>query len=144
MPENEVKHVKKYIENHPSDRILLSSLPANLKRKITKDQYFVIFREMELEGKGKIEETNNVTGPKGVVFVKKKKTDHQPSTSSTTNQQQASVVSTTNEQATTALTTNQQATTALTTNQQATTALTTNQQQINQTSSINNQETNEP
>ncbi|CAF3310139.1 unnamed protein product [Rotaria socialis] len=124
VPENEVKHVKKYIENHPSDRILLSSLPANLKRKITKDQYFVIFREMELEGKGKIEETNNVTGPKGVVFVKKKKTDHQPSTSSTTNQQQASVVSTTNEQ--------------------ATIALTTNQQQMNQTSSINNQETNEP
>ncbi|CAF1497803.1 unnamed protein product, partial [Adineta steineri] len=39
VPENEVMHIKKYIENHPSDRLLLSSLPANLKRKISKDQY---------------------------------------------------------------------------------------------------------
>jgi hypothetical protein len=50
----------------------LSSLPANLKRKITKDQYLGILRQMEEEGKGKIEETNNATGPKAIVFTKKK------------------------------------------------------------------------
>ncbi|CAF5192628.1 unnamed protein product, partial [Rotaria sp. Silwood1] len=51
VPESEVKHIKKYIENHPSDRLLLSSLPANLKRKISKDQYLNILRQMEEEGK---------------------------------------------------------------------------------------------
>ena len=30
---------------------------------------------MEEEGKGVIEETNNTTGPKGIVFTKKKKID---------------------------------------------------------------------
>ncbi|CAF4184513.1 unnamed protein product [Rotaria magnacalcarata] len=88
VPEQEVKHIKKYIENHPSDRLLLSSLPAILKRKISKDQYLVILQQMEEEGKGKIEETNNTTGPKGIVFIKKKKTDQQTKVSLTTNQQQ--------------------------------------------------------
>ncbi|CAF4173227.1 unnamed protein product, partial [Rotaria magnacalcarata] len=83
VPEQEVKHIKKYIENHPSDRLLLSSLPANLKRKISKDQYLVILQQMEEEGKGKIEETNNTTGPKGIVFIKKKKTDQQTKVSLT-------------------------------------------------------------
>ncbi|CAF4337124.1 unnamed protein product, partial [Adineta steineri] len=87
VPENEVMHIKKYIENHPSDRLLLSSLPANLKRKISKDQYLLILRQMEEEGKGKIEETNNTTGPKAIVFTKKKKIEHLPNTfSSATNQ----------------------------------------------------------
>ncbi|CAF1213442.1 unnamed protein product [Rotaria magnacalcarata] len=88
VPEQEVKHIKKYIENHPSDRLLLSSLPAILKRKISKDQYLVILQQMEEEGKGKIEETNNTTGPKGIVFIKKKKTDQQTKVSLTTDQQQ--------------------------------------------------------
>lgn len=87
LPENEVLHIKKYIENHPSDRLLLSTLPANLKRKITKDQYLVILQQMQEEGKGKIQETNNTTGPKGIVFVKKKKVEQQPNIPSTTNQQ---------------------------------------------------------
>ncbi|CAF4959592.1 unnamed protein product [Rotaria sp. Silwood1] len=60
IPPEEVNHIKKYIENHPCDHLLLLSLPANLKRKISKDQYLSILREMEEEGKGKIEETNNV------------------------------------------------------------------------------------
>jgi hypothetical protein len=72
-----VQHIKSYIENHPADRLLLSSLPANLKRKISKDQYLSILRQMEDEGKGKIEETNNTTGPKAIVFTKKKKIDHE-------------------------------------------------------------------
>ncbi len=86
MSENEVQHIKQYIQNHPSDRLLLSSLPANLKRKISKDQYLAILRQMEEEGKGKIEETNNTTGPKAIVFTKKKKIEQQsnePSSSST-------------------------------------------------------------
>lgn len=33
----------------------------------------MILQEMEEEGKGKIEETNNTTGPKAIVFIKKKK-----------------------------------------------------------------------
>lgn len=32
---------------------------------------------MEDEGKGKIEETNNTTGPKAIVFTKKKKITHE-------------------------------------------------------------------
>ncbi|CAF4377962.1 unnamed protein product, partial [Rotaria magnacalcarata] len=44
--------------------------------------------QMEEEGKGKIEETNNTTGPKGIVFIKKKKTDQQTKVSLTTDQQQ--------------------------------------------------------
>ncbi|CAF1269647.1 unnamed protein product [Adineta steineri] len=87
VPENEVMHIKKYIENHPSDRLLLSSLPANLKRKISKDQYLLILRQMEDEGKGKIEETNNTTGPKAIVFTKKRKIEHPPNTSSSTTHQ---------------------------------------------------------
>ena len=79
-----VKHIKEYIEKHPSDRLLLSSLPANLKRKISKDQYLVILQQMEEEGKGKIEETNNTTGPKAIVFTKKKKTVQQTNEASST------------------------------------------------------------
>ncbi|CAF4990939.1 unnamed protein product [Rotaria sp. Silwood1] len=60
IPPEEVNHIKKYIENHPCDDLLLLSLLANLKRKISKDQYLSILREMEEEGKGKFEETNNV------------------------------------------------------------------------------------
>jgi hypothetical protein len=63
---------------------LLSSLPANLKRKISKDQYLVILRQMEEEGKGKIEETNNATGPKAIVFTKKKKIDQESNEASST------------------------------------------------------------
>ncbi|CAF1249143.1 unnamed protein product [Adineta steineri] len=92
VPENEVMHIKKYIENHPSDRLLLSSLPANLKRKISKDQYLLILRQMEEEGKGKIEETNNTTGPKAIVFTKKKKIEHAPNTSSSTTHQQTNQI----------------------------------------------------
>ena len=84
VPESEIDHIKKYVENHPSDRLLLSSLPANLKRKISKDQYLIILRQMEEEGKGTIEETNNTTGPKGIVFTKKKKIDQQPNIASPT------------------------------------------------------------
>jgi hypothetical protein len=79
IPENEVQHIKKYIENHPSDRLLLSSLPANLKRKISKDQYLSILRQMEEEGKGKIEETSNTTGPKAIVFTKKRRIEQETS-----------------------------------------------------------------
>jgi hypothetical protein len=32
---------------------------------------------MEEEGKGKIEETNNTTGPKAIVFTKKRKIEQQ-------------------------------------------------------------------
>ncbi|CAF1203303.1 unnamed protein product [Adineta steineri] len=92
VPENEVMHIKKYIENHPSDRLLLSSLPANLKRKISKDQYLLILRQMEEEGRGKIEETNNTTGPKAIVFTKKKKFEHPPKTSSSTTNQQTNEI----------------------------------------------------
>lgn len=98
VPENEIKHIKKYIENHPHDRLLLSSLPANLKRKISKDQYLTILRQMEDEGTGKIEETNNVTGPKAIVFVKKKKIDHPSNTVSLTNQQETNEPTATNQQ----------------------------------------------
>lgn len=92
VPENEITHIKKYIENHPHDRLLLSSLPANLKRKISKEQYLTILRQMEDEGKGKVEETNNITGPKAIVFIKKKKIDHQASITSSTDQQQTNEV----------------------------------------------------
>ncbi|CAF1477013.1 unnamed protein product [Adineta ricciae] len=89
IPEAEVKHIKEYIEKHPSDRLLLSSLPANLKRKISKDQYLVILRQMEEEGRGKVEETNNTTGPKAILFTKTKKTtDHLNEASSTINSNQ--------------------------------------------------------
>ncbi|CAF5034373.1 unnamed protein product [Rotaria magnacalcarata] len=85
VPENEIKHIKQYIENHPSDRLLLSSLPANLKRKISKDQYLMILQEMEVEGKGKIEETHNTTGPKAIVFIKKKKIQEHTTEASSAN-----------------------------------------------------------
>ncbi len=39
---------------------------------------------MEEEGKGKIEETNNATGPKAIVFTKKKKIDQESNEASST------------------------------------------------------------
>jgi len=39
---------------------------------------------MEVEGKGKIEETNNTTGPKAIVFTKKRKTEQQANEASST------------------------------------------------------------
>jgi hypothetical protein len=69
---------------------------------------------MEEEGKGKIEETNNTTGPKAIVFTKKKKTEQQTNRVSTGNQQQINDASSTN------------------------------QQQTNEPSSTNQQQTNEP
>jgi hypothetical protein len=50
---------------------------------------------MEEEGKGKIEETNNTTGPKAIVFTKKKKTEQQTNRVSTGNQQQINDASST-------------------------------------------------
>ncbi|CAF4944136.1 unnamed protein product [Rotaria sp. Silwood1] len=55
---------------------------------------------MEEEGKGKIEETNNTTGPKAIVFIKKKKIEQQPNIASTTNQQQTNEISLVNYQET--------------------------------------------
>ncbi|CAF1368144.1 unnamed protein product [Rotaria sordida] len=96
IPPEEVNHIKKYIENHPCDRLLLSSLPANLKRKISKDQYLSILREMEEEGIGKIEETNNVKGPKGIAFTKKKKIDQEITVLSSLPEQQTTEASSIN------------------------------------------------
>ena len=64
-------HIKSYIKNHPNERILLSVIPSNLKRKYTKDQYLPILRQMEADGDGTWTTTDNVTGPKAIVFVKK-------------------------------------------------------------------------
>lgn len=55
---------------------------------------------MEQEGKGKIEETNNTTGPKAIVFTKKKKIEQQTNQPLTTNEQQINQPSSTNEQQT--------------------------------------------
>lgn len=125
IPENERNHIKKYIENHPSDRLLLSSLPANLKRKISKDQYLSILRQMEEEGKGKIEETNNVTGPKAIVFTKKKKIEQQPTIPSSTSEQQTTTSSSTSPQ-------------------QPTTTSSTSERETNETSLPNHEQTNQP
>ena len=53
---------------------------------------------MEDEGKGKIEETNNTTGPKAIVFTKKKKIQQEVNQPSSTNQQQSNETSLTNQQ----------------------------------------------
>jgi hypothetical protein len=85
IPDGEVQHVRQYIEKHPSDRFLLSSFPANLKRKLNKDQYLSILKQLQDEGRGTIEESNNSTGPKAIVFIKKKKTQQQTNEPSSTN-----------------------------------------------------------
>ena len=69
-------HIKSYIKNHPNERILLSVIPSNWKRKYTKDQYLPILRQMEADGDGTLTTTDNVTGPKAIVFVKKPQTEH--------------------------------------------------------------------
>ena len=55
---------------------------------------------MEEEGKGIIEETNNTTGPKGIVCTKKKKIDQQPNIASPTVQQEMNEILLTNRQLT--------------------------------------------
>ena len=55
---------------------------------------------MEEEGKGVIEETNNTTGPKGIVFTTKKKIDQQPNIASPTVQQEMNEILLTNHQLT--------------------------------------------
>lgn len=49
----------------------MSTLPSNLKRKYSKDQYLPILRELEQDGYGTLTNTDNTTGPKGIVFIKK-------------------------------------------------------------------------
>jgi hypothetical protein len=68
---------------------LLSTLPSNLKRKYTKEQYLPILQQLEIDGHGTVATTDNTTGPKAIVFVKKPRiaatTDSQ-STITSTNQ----------------------------------------------------------
>ncbi|CAF5075063.1 unnamed protein product, partial [Rotaria sp. Silwood1] len=45
-----------------------------------------------------VEETNNTTDPKAIVFTKKKKIDQQANVASTTNQQQTNEISLVNHQ----------------------------------------------
>ncbi|CAF2824721.1 unnamed protein product [Rotaria sp. Silwood2] len=54
-----------------SDRILLSALPSNLKRKYTKEQYLPILRQLEADGHGTVTSTEKTSGPKAICFVKK-------------------------------------------------------------------------
>ena len=61
------------MKNYPNDRILLSTLPSNLKRKYSKEQYLSILRQMETGGHGTVATTDNTTKPKAVVFIKKSK-----------------------------------------------------------------------
>jgi hypothetical protein len=71
IPPSEVDHIKSYIKNHPSERILLSTLPSNLKRKYSKEQYLPILQQLETDGHGTVTTTDNTTGPKAIVFVKR-------------------------------------------------------------------------
>jgi len=80
IPQNDIDHIKSYIKNHPSERILLSTLPSNLKRKYTKEQYLPILRQLEADGHGTVTSTENTTGPKAICFVKKPRIE-QPSES---------------------------------------------------------------
>ncbi|CAF3137833.1 unnamed protein product [Rotaria sp. Silwood2] len=75
IPQSDVDHIKSYIKNHPNERILLSVLPSNLKRKYTKEQYLPILRQMEADGHGTVTTTDNTTGPKAIVFIKKPRTE---------------------------------------------------------------------
>ena len=69
IPQNDVDHITFYIKNHLNHRILLSTLPSNLKRKYTKGQYLSILRQMEIDGHGTVTTTDNTTGPKPVLFI---------------------------------------------------------------------------
>jgi hypothetical protein len=73
IPQSDIDHIKSYIKNHPSERILLSTLPSNLKRKYTKEQYLSILRQLETDGHGSVTSTDNTTGPKAIVYVKKRR-----------------------------------------------------------------------
>ncbi|CAF3058054.1 unnamed protein product, partial [Rotaria sp. Silwood2] len=75
IPQNDIEHIKSYVKNHPSERILLSILAANLKRKYTKEQYLPILRQMEADGEGTLTTTDNTTGPKALVFIKKRRSE---------------------------------------------------------------------
>jgi hypothetical protein len=78
IPQSDIDHIKSYIKNHPNERILLSSLPSNLKRKYTKEQYLPILQQLEVDGHGIVTNTDNTTGPKAIVFIKKKTRIEQP------------------------------------------------------------------
>ncbi|CAF1317066.1 unnamed protein product [Rotaria sordida] len=84
IPQSDIEHIKSYIKNHPSKRILLSVLPSNLKRKYTKDQYLPILRQMETDGEGTITTTENTTRPKAIVFIKKPRTEQASASSNNT------------------------------------------------------------
>ncbi|CAF4757512.1 unnamed protein product, partial [Rotaria sp. Silwood2] len=71
IPQSDIDHIKSYIKNHSSDRILLSALPSNLKRKYTKEQYLPILRQLEADGHGTVTSTEKTSGPKAICFVKK-------------------------------------------------------------------------
>lgn len=73
IPTADIEQIKNYIRNHANDRILLSTLPSNVKRKYTKDQYLQILHDMETDGDGVVTSTENSTGPKAVVFIKKRR-----------------------------------------------------------------------
>ncbi len=75
IPQSDVDHIKSYIRNHTNERILLSTLPSNLKRKYTKEQYLPIRGQLETDGHGAVTSTDNTTGPKAIVFVKKPRTE---------------------------------------------------------------------
>ena len=75
IPQADIEHIKAYINNHPSDRILLSSLPSNLKRKYTKEQYLPVLQQLAAEGHGTVASTENSTGPKATVFIKRKRSE---------------------------------------------------------------------
>ena len=63
------------MKNHPNKRILSSVLPSNLKRKYRKEQYLPILQEMKADGQGTLTTTDNTTGPKAIVFIKKPRTE---------------------------------------------------------------------
>lgn len=73
IPTADIEQIKNYIRNHANDRILLSTLPSNVKRKYTKDQYLQILHDMETDGDGVVTSSENSTGPKAVVFIKKRR-----------------------------------------------------------------------
>lgn len=75
IPLSDIEQIKNYIKNHSSDRILLSTLPSNVKRKYTKEQYLQVLHDMQMDGDGVVTSTDNSTGPKAIVFVKKRRTD---------------------------------------------------------------------
>lgn len=68
IPPAEVDHIKSYIRSHPSERILLSTLPSNLKRKYSKEQYLPILQQLEIDGHSTVTTTENTTGLKAIVL----------------------------------------------------------------------------